>query len=199
MINLYTVEGPEAEQREKKPERPFVHEVQLHGPKGEAVRTCAVFDGSAMISAMCTTVFGQVRHRLAECTPSKRVLRMANRVQVKSQATWTGTVELEGITAQGTFEVFDSGGGWLFLFGKPMLWAFHALHDFRNDTVILVRDKKQAAVLTNQIDQPYYARLATQGLRPALNWKQHKTNQEQTPAREVGEVQSAMAIEDNTE
>ena len=97
------------------------------------------------------------------------------------------------------FEVFDSGGGWLFLFGKPMLWAFHALHDFRNDTVILVRDKKQAAVLTNQIDQPYYARLTTQGLWPALDWKQHKTNQEQTPAREVGEVQSAMVIEDNTE
>jgi hypothetical protein len=200
VIDLYAIKGPEAEQRKRRPERPFVHEIQLHGPKGETVQTHAVFDGGVMISAMSTAVFKQVRHRLAECIPLKRVLRMVNGAQVKSLATWTGTVELEGIKAQGAFEIFNSGGGWSFLFGKPMLWAFHALHDFRNDTVILIRDGNQVAVLMNQIDQPYYAKLASRGLPLALDWKQHKTNQEQAmPAHKVEEVQPAMAIEDDIE
>ena len=200
VIDLYAIEGPEAEQRKRKPERPFVHEIQLHGPSGETVWTRAVFDSGAMISAMCTTIFEQVRHRLAECRPSTRVLRMANGAQVKSLATWTGTVELEGIKTQNTFEIFDSGGGWSFLFGKPMLWAFHALHNFRNDTVTLVRNKNQVTVLTNQIDHPYYATLATRGLQPALDWKQHRAKQNRTvPAHKMEETKPVMTIEDGTE
>ena len=59
---------------------------------------------------------------------------MANGVIVPSQAVWKGVLELGGLRAEEEFEVFDSGGGWEFLFGKPLLHCFKALHDFEADT-----------------------------------------------------------------
>ena len=49
---------------------------------------------------------------------SIRRSRMANGNIVNLIGCWKGTVELEGITVTGSFEVFDSGRGWDFLFGK---------------------------------------------------------------------------------
>jgi len=60
---------------------------------------------------------------------------MANGVIVPSQAVWRGEVEIAGVKAQGEFEVFDSGSGWKFLFGKPMLHAFKAIHNYETDQV----------------------------------------------------------------
>ncbi|KAH9971584.1 hypothetical protein BGW80DRAFT_1174495 [Lactifluus volemus] len=117
----------------------------------------ATFDDGAMICAMSTTVFEKVRHRLGAWTPSKRALRMANRTLTRSEASWTGTVELEGVQTTGTFEVFDSAGGWSFLLGKPMLQSFRACHDYEKGE-IQVRDKNRSTVLTNQIDITYYAK-----------------------------------------
>ena len=109
---------------------------------------------------MCITIFEKVKHRLQGWHPSQCVLHMANGTLVKSQATWTGMMELSRIKVQGTLEVFDSGGGWSFLLGKPMLRAFKASHEYENDT-IMVRNNHQTASLTNQIDMPYYTRHVT--------------------------------------
>ena len=57
---------------------PFAHQLKLHGPQGEIVRTTALFDGAAMVAAMCVTLFDKVKHRLGSWQPSKRLLRMAN-------------------------------------------------------------------------------------------------------------------------
>jgi len=62
---------------------------------------------------------------------------MANGVIVPSQVVWKGVLELGGLQAEGEFEVFDSGGGWEFLFRKPLLHRFKALHDFGTDTVTI--------------------------------------------------------------
>ena len=172
MCDLYAVGRAEATNENGTTAKPFVHEVQLLGQNGEVVRVRAVFDDGAMIGAMCTTIFEKVKHRLHGWHPSQRVLRMANGMLVKSQATWTGTMELSGIKAQGTLEVFDSGGGWSFLLGKPMLRAFKASHEYENDT-ITVRNNHQTAVLTNQIDAPYYTRQACGGAVLAVDWKHH--------------------------
>jgi hypothetical protein len=85
------------------------------------VQVRAVFDNGAMICAMSIDIFKQVKHQLEGWLPSTRILCMANGALIPSQATWTGTFEIEGVKAHGTFEVFNSGGGWSFLFGKPML------------------------------------------------------------------------------
>jgi hypothetical protein len=129
-------------------ERPFVHKVQLLGPKGEIVRVHAVFNDGAMICMMCSQIYKKVKHRLQGWKPSKCVLHMANRVLVKSQAMWTGKVRLGSIQAEGTIEVFNSSRGWLFLFGKPMLQAFKANHDYEWD-MIQVRDNQSVAKLRN--------------------------------------------------
>jgi hypothetical protein len=60
---------------------------------------------------------------------------MANGTIVPSRAVWKGDVEIAGVRAQGVFEVFDSGGGWKFLFGKPMLHGFKAIHNYETDQV----------------------------------------------------------------
>jgi hypothetical protein len=111
VIDLYTVRGSEDAAR------PLIHEVQLLGPQGEIVQVRAIFDDGAMICAMSTSVFEQVKHRLRAWKPSTRVLRMANGTAARSEAIWSGTVELDGVKTTGTFEVFDSAGGWSFLLG----------------------------------------------------------------------------------
>ncbi|KAG2338082.1 hypothetical protein BDR05DRAFT_837971, partial [Suillus weaverae] len=62
-------------------------------------------------------------------------LRMANSTLVPSRATWRGEVTIVGVWTRGEFEVFDSGGGWKFLFGKPMLHAFKVIHEYEADMV----------------------------------------------------------------
>jgi hypothetical protein len=46
--------------------------------------------------------------------------------------------------------VFDSGGGWGFLFGKPMLQAFRAVHEYEKDTIVIA-DQRKEVILNNQI------------------------------------------------
>jgi hypothetical protein len=164
------VRGPGAVSENETAEKPFVHEVQLLGPKGEIVRVRVVFNDGTMISAMSSQIYEKVRHRLQGWQPSKCVLRMANGALVKSQAMWTGSVRLGGIQVRGTIEVFNSSGGWSFLFGKPMLWAFKANHDYEQDT-IQVRDDQTAAKLKNQINSEYYMK-GVSGRAPAvMDWK----------------------------
>ena len=64
---------------------PFVHWLLLHGPQGEKVRVKALFDGGAMVGAMCASFFNKVQHRLlGQTKPSSRRLRVANGAIVPS-------------------------------------------------------------------------------------------------------------------
>ena len=105
-------------------EVPFQHTLLLFGPQGETVRISALFDGCAMVAAMCKTVFEKVKHRLEEWKELERQLRMGNGVIVPLLAVWKGRMRLGGVTITGEFEVFDSGGSWAFLLGKPLLRLF---------------------------------------------------------------------------
>ena len=101
-------------------EVPFQSTLHLLGPQGEVVRVAALFDGCAMVSAMCI-VFEKVKHRLGEWRLSDKQLRMGNGVIVPSLARWSGRMRLGEATVKEEFEVFDSGGSWAFLLGKPLL------------------------------------------------------------------------------
>jgi hypothetical protein len=109
----------------------------------------ALFDGGAMVAAMCSTVFEMVKHRLGDWQPSVKRLRMANGTIVPSQATWRGTIDLGGVEAKGGFEVFDSGGSWAFLFRKPLLCVFKARHNFEEDTVTITDANGMSTTLEN--------------------------------------------------
>ena len=67
LVDLYSV-GPEIVMRRmcnKGVEVPFIHALQIKGPQGEIVRFSALFDGAAMVAAMCQLIFKKVKHRLS--------------------------------------------------------------------------------------------------------------------------------------
>ena len=145
IVDLYSMDDGEVYQNCS----PFLQHISFAGPQGEIVRVKALFDEGAMVSAMCTSVFEQAKHRLGNWVPSMKQLRMANGTVIPSKAVWRGEVTINGISAQGEFEVFDSGGGWKFLFGKPLLHAFKAIHEYETDTVSIT-GKGGSTTIRNQ-------------------------------------------------
>ena len=89
-------------------EVPFQSTLQLLGLEGEIVRVAALFDGCAMVSAMCRTVFEKVKHRLGKWGTLEKQLRMGNGVIIPSLAVWKGKMRLGEVTVEGECEVFDS-------------------------------------------------------------------------------------------
>ena len=134
-LDLFTlgVENIKKERRTK----PFTHQVRFHGPQGEIVRVKAHIDDGAMKEVMSTETFRKVKHRLGVIRPTSQLLRLANGAVVKSEARWEGEIEVNGIKAQVTFEVFDSGGKWDFLFGKTLLETFKAVHNYETEEITL--------------------------------------------------------------
>ena len=89
---------------------------------------------------MCATVFEKVKLRLGDWRKSQRKLRMGNGMIIPSKAAWRGKMKLGGVTIEGKFKVFDSGGSWAFLLGKPLLQLFRAKQSYWPDTVS-IRDE----------------------------------------------------------
>jgi hypothetical protein len=53
VVNLYSA----GEEQPQNTHLPFLQNITLAGPKGEAVRVTALFDEGAMVSAMCSSFF----------------------------------------------------------------------------------------------------------------------------------------------
>ena len=94
-------------------------------------------------------MFKKVKHRLGTPLPSSQLLRVANGAIIKSEGRWKGKVEMNGISTDVVFEVFDSGRKWDFLFGKTLLETFKATHDYEKDE-ITIHGKGGTAILQNQ-------------------------------------------------
>ncbi|KAG2045923.1 hypothetical protein BDR06DRAFT_832512, partial [Suillus hirtellus] len=60
---------------------------------------------------------------------------MANDNEVPSHGVWTGMFQWNKAKVCTLFEVFDSGGTWNVLTGKPLLEQLQAKHDYTNDTI----------------------------------------------------------------
>ena len=130
---------------------PFVHGVEIAGPKGEVVRFRSVFDDGALVNAIDETLYRTLEGRLTALTPSGKILRMADGRQVPSLGVWKGRVTVKGINREGMFEIFKSNGAWAMLFGKPLLKTFNAIHDYTDDTIRILREDKTAwVILANQ-------------------------------------------------
>ena len=203
IVDLYSVgEEDKTWVSLKEKEVPFMHWVWLHGPQGEVVRVNALFDGGAMVGAMCASVFEKVKHRLyGQTKPSSRLLRMANGVVIQSQAVWKGTLELKGIRMEGEFEVFDSGGGWKFLFGKPLLRRFQAIHDYDTDTVS-IQSERNTATLHSNVARAVLT--APAGNRLAYNAEQQEnlvggSSDANPPSRQVLHMDIADSLVQNDE
>jgi hypothetical protein len=162
VVNLFSI-GADKEIRDKNNVNPFIHQVRFHGLQGEIIRVWANIDDGAMREVMSSSIFRKVKHRLGTSLPSSQLLRLANGAIVTSEARWTGKVEVNGVYADVTFEVFDSGGKWDFLFGKTLLETFKAVHDYERDE-IKVSGTGGSATLLNQAQT---ASFTTQTTTPA--------------------------------
>jgi hypothetical protein len=107
--------------REEEASLPFVHGVELAGPKGEIVRFRSVFDDGASVNAIDETLYQTIKDRLTALTPSTKILRMADGRCIPSVGVWRGKVTVKGVSQEGVFEIFKSNGAWAMLFGKPLL------------------------------------------------------------------------------
>jgi hypothetical protein len=146
VIDLYSVGA-------KSSEVPFLHGISIIGHNDDPVHVEALFDRGAMVPAMYSSMFQKVKHKLCNWKPSSRRLRMANGVIIASDAVWRGTIALGGIRAEGEFEVFDSKGGWTFLFGKPLLCQFRAVHNYLTDQVT-IQGEGITKTIVNTLSQP---------------------------------------------
>ncbi|KAG1756390.1 uncharacterized protein EDB91DRAFT_1241464 [Suillus paluster] len=99
---------------------------------------------------------------------------MANGTIVNSEAKWSGTIELNGVRAQGQFKVFNSAGGWAFLFGKPLLTTFKATHDYVTDS-ITVSNESQSMTLANEVRQPSTSYQVEDNVSLTMDIKQQET------------------------
>jgi transposase InsO family protein len=128
---------------------PFKTTIKILGKNDEMIPVMALVDDGAMVAAMDSTYFRRIAHQLNNLKMSTKRLRMANGTIVRSITKWSGKISVNGIETEAEFEVFDSGGSWDFLFGKPLLNAFKAIHDYEKE-VIEVRNTSQSTTISNE-------------------------------------------------
>jgi hypothetical protein len=133
IVDMYAVGAGET--KETGTSVPFIGEIEAEGPRGEVVKIRALVDDGALVCTMCTEMYEGVKHRIGGLRRSGKTLRMANGVLVSSRGYWEGYVRFGGARVRMVFEVFPSGGSWSFLFGKPLLERFAAVHDYGTDTI----------------------------------------------------------------
>lgn len=78
---------------------------------------------------------------------------MADGQLVPSAGIWNGEVTVGNTTHSGTFEVFDSNGTCVVLFGKPLLKTIKAVHDYDLDIVRIPNSSNNWTELQNQHQQ----------------------------------------------
>ncbi|KAF8144990.1 hypothetical protein K438DRAFT_1630809, partial [Mycena galopus ATCC 62051] len=133
IVDLYAVGIKECEPRHAS--MPFICGIEVEGPRGELERIRALEDDGALVNAMCTTLYGVIKHRIGSLRRSGKTLHMANGALVPSTGYWEGYIRFSRARVCASFEVFPSGGSWSFLFGKPLLESFGAVHDYAADTI----------------------------------------------------------------
>ncbi|KAJ3925333.1 MAG: hypothetical protein NXY57DRAFT_967998 [Lentinula lateritia] len=116
---------------------PFSMDIGLTDFEGRQAKVEAMVDDGAMVAAMDIAVYERLRTTIGGWELTQRRFRIANGSVVPGTVRWKGRINVEGAEVDGDFEVFDSGGGWKFLFGKPLLEQFLAVHDYGKDTIKL--------------------------------------------------------------
>ncbi|KAE9387341.1 hypothetical protein BT96DRAFT_771067, partial [Gymnopus androsaceus JB14] len=94
-----------------------------------------LMDGGAMVAGLDEKLYEKVKDQISGWEPSTKHLRMANGTIIQARVQWRGKVVFQGVEVDGVLQVFNSGGSWDVLFGKPLLRAFGVVHDFGDDSV----------------------------------------------------------------
>ncbi|KAJ8085177.1 hypothetical protein PM082_003964 [Marasmius tenuissimus] len=111
--------------------------VELVDGEGKFVRVNGMVDDGAMIVGLSTQIYNEVKGKIRGWGESRMWMRMADGALVPGVANWEGRVRVKGLEVQTSIEVFDSGGQWDLLLGKPLLESFKAVHDYGKGELVL--------------------------------------------------------------
>ncbi|TFK64742.1 hypothetical protein BDN72DRAFT_740074, partial [Pluteus cervinus] len=114
---------------------PFKHDVQIFGPTGHNVIERAMFDDGAMVNAINHRFYQQHQTLFGCLKPSNKRLRMADGTITKPTGRWEGQINIRGITAVDSFEIFQSKDRWNVLIGKPLKTKLRAIHHYEKDEI----------------------------------------------------------------
>ncbi|KAF8195276.1 hypothetical protein K438DRAFT_1446544, partial [Mycena galopus ATCC 62051] len=115
---------------------------------GESMRGNGTWDTGADVGAIDKGWYLKWAKRMGELGAPKKMLKMADGALVRMYSQWIGELDVEGVRIRGVFEVFESGGGWDVLVGKPIMAALGAIHDTKCD-IITVSAGERMATLEN--------------------------------------------------
>ena len=163
-----------------------MHQLNINTGIGGDIQVWANIDDGALTNAMSIVKFNTIKHHLGYCNPSNCWLQMADGNIVKPKAVWEGRMEIGGVQVFGSFEVFESGGNWEFLLGKPLLTALHAIHEYTGDTMT-IENKGLSATLKNQIDIMTNVRHDAEQRR-TKDWKKQGNSKEREDVPSLREV-----------
>ncbi|CAK5270808.1 unnamed protein product [Mycena citricolor] len=136
---------------------PFYQRIRLANDNGSTVRLTAQIDNGAMrncISAERWTQYGQCLGRLAQ---SKTVLKVASGERITPKGRWWGQVSVGGVTTGAWFEVFQGGGAFDVILGKPWLHSVRAIHNYGNDEIRITAAGRETTLQNEPKDIPHDA------------------------------------------
>ncbi|KAK1234698.1 hypothetical protein PQX77_002095 [Marasmius sp. AFHP31] len=136
-IDVYSVQ-----QVRSRVSEPFRVDVELIDGERKATLVCGMIDDGAMVVGLSKQQYERIKDEIGGWGQSKRWMRMADGALVPGVASWQGVVRVKGLEMETALEVFDSGGQWDFLFGKPLLKKFGAVHDYEKDTIVVKKGKE---------------------------------------------------------
>ncbi|KAJ6610779.1 hypothetical protein B0H10DRAFT_1676987, partial [Mycena sp. CBHHK59/15] len=127
---------------------PFYQRAQLLGPNNTVVRVTAQVDNGATRNCISLAWWKAYGHCLSWLVPSRMRLGVTSGGKIWPYGRWWGSVGVGRVRAAAWFEVFECGGAFDIILGKPWLHSVRVIHNYEMDE-ILIRSETQETVLQN--------------------------------------------------
>ncbi|KAG8723899.1 hypothetical protein FRC09_001302 [Ceratobasidium sp. 395] len=116
--------------------KPFQRWISLDN-NAEMMEARGTVDAGSQANVLDVTLWAANQVSLGPLLPSRTLLRVADGKASRCIGKWRGWVEMDGVQIVAEFEVFDSGGAFEVLLGKPWLTSVKAEQRFGDDSLKL--------------------------------------------------------------
>ncbi|KAJ7608482.1 hypothetical protein DFH06DRAFT_1017656, partial [Mycena polygramma] len=114
------------------------------------VRVTALVDDGSSSNCMSLARWKRYGHCLqSPLWPATRKLSVADGQEIWPYGRWHGEVDVGGVRVPAWFEVFECGGSFDIILGKPWLHSVQAIHDYKSDEIQISTDNGKETVLHN--------------------------------------------------
>ncbi|QRW20470.1 Retrovirus-related Pol polyprotein from transposon opus [Rhizoctonia solani] len=119
------------------PTLPYQQWAYLATEEKQAVKSRSTIDAGSQANVLDAALWAANKSSLGPLKPSQTLLQVADGKASRCLGQWTGQVKLAGQAQWSSFEVFDLGGAFEVLLGKPWLTQAKATQSFINNTLHL--------------------------------------------------------------